>query len=586
VLSIERRLRKASPTLHAKYTVLADRLLTHEYEHWAAKFPFGNNHGPSHIKRVLENLDQLLGKDPLAKGLLNAYELFLTMMSVLYHDVGILGERETHADISASYIHEEKNEYIFDERDRAIIEAAVVSHSSSKEIERECAQFAEVETIGSETVRPRVVAALVRLADELDEDYRRADPNVASKLGVDKESEFYWQFCQRILGVQPDPQMLEIHISVKFKKDDVGRTVRVKAEVGSFLSHFAHKLAKINRERASMARFLPQRLRYRRLVVSVKALESHPRWKKPREFIFNDDTTASEFVAAVPELSKEPAALRLTQALESIRKDDPKAAIATLKQVEDVLHDQPPDIVLRILYDRACAESRLAERSSGRANERKIAIDLAFQYLKRWYELGLSAAWGESGRTPENEVFRMGSDRDLHYLLSTRRTAISRMIGLPLNKCLPDQLPKPVSSPGGGGCVPLGTMVRTPGGSIPIQALRIGWKIASVDTSGKPRIVVARVLRVHCSREARVIQLNRRSTFTPSQRLYLGQSRWIHAEDVKPGIRVIASDLRHRLITDVRQIRRYCEVYTLTTDHPSHNFLAHGLICANKYYLE
>ena len=116
LLRIESLLKEAqehsSQLFYYKYMVLKDRLLTNEYEHWAAGFPSGTNHGPSHIKRVLEYLDRLLGKDPLKDELLTPYELFLTMMSILYHDVGLLRERRTHADFSKLFLEDEQNEYV------------------------------------------------------------------------------------------------------------------------------------------------------------------------------------------------------------------------------------------------------------------------------------------------------------------------------------------------------------------------------------------------------------------------------------------------------------------------------------------
>jgi hypothetical protein len=226
MLPIEQTLEASSRSLGEplidRYNVLKHDLLedggTSEY--WAAGFRFGNNHGPSHIKRVLEHLDQLLGPDPTR--IINPYELYLTMMSVLYHDVGILGGRSRHADRSGEFLYqkEEDNRYIFDSRDREIIRAAVVSHSSSKDIDDECSVFQEAEIIRNHIVRPRTVAALVRFADELDEDHRRADPLIEKRIGVGEESRFYWRFCQRILGIKADRDRLIININIKFEPDD------------------------------------------------------------------------------------------------------------------------------------------------------------------------------------------------------------------------------------------------------------------------------------------------------------------------------------------------------------------------------
>src|SRR5687767_12630252 len=102
-LGIEEALEGAGDTFIEKYRLMKERLLKVEYEHWAAGFPEGNNHGREHIKRVLGYLNRLLAPNPLRAPnplkYLNPYELFLAMMSILYHDIGLIQQREDHADI-------------------------------------------------------------------------------------------------------------------------------------------------------------------------------------------------------------------------------------------------------------------------------------------------------------------------------------------------------------------------------------------------------------------------------------------------------------------------------------------------------
>jgi hypothetical protein len=285
--AIERELKAASgeTPFYEKYVLLKHRLLKSEYEHWAAAFPHGNNHGPGHINRVLDNLDRILGGS-LQEGIVTSYELFLAMMAILYHDVGILRARKDHADTSGKFLDEENDTYIFDHRDREIIRAAVVSHSSSKDIDQECAAFSAAESIGPHTARPRVIAALVRLADELDEDHRRADPNVAKKLNIGEEAQFFWQFCQRILAIRPDRKSQSIQINIQFEPDDAGRRVTVGGAPRLFVSAFAEKIAKINLERMIIAQYLPEPLKFQRILLTVRPLAGHSQWKYPRRIHF------------------------------------------------------------------------------------------------------------------------------------------------------------------------------------------------------------------------------------------------------------------------------------------------------------
>lgn len=97
---------------YERYSVLKHRLFTEEYSRWAAQFPGGNDHGPGHVSRVLEYLDLLLGDE--RDSAIGVYELFLTMMAVLYHDVGLLHGRADHGDHSGAILDLETNEYIFD----------------------------------------------------------------------------------------------------------------------------------------------------------------------------------------------------------------------------------------------------------------------------------------------------------------------------------------------------------------------------------------------------------------------------------------------------------------------------------------
>ena len=214
--------RQVSKPFYEAYFLLKNRLTQNGYAFTMSRFEGGNDHGPPHVMRVVEHLDSILGDNPVGRGILTPLELFLTMIAALYHDTGLLRGREEHAKSSADLLARDQNSYIFQPYEKDIVSAAIAAHSSSTSIDAPCAQFSDTEIIGNDRVRPRVVAALVRLADELDEDYRRADPNVAYGLDLPVKSRPFWLFCQRILGIRPDPQKKEILFNIKFDSDDAG----------------------------------------------------------------------------------------------------------------------------------------------------------------------------------------------------------------------------------------------------------------------------------------------------------------------------------------------------------------------------
>jgi hypothetical protein len=507
------------------------------------------------------------------------------MLSILYHDIGILRAREDHAGISSVFVEEEKNTYLVDPRDRDLISAAVVSHSSSKDIVLETERFSDEELIGNQSVRPRVIAALVRLADELDEDFRRAETAVQEKLDLPEASVFHWQFCQRVRGIRPDLGSRSINLDVKFEPEDVGRTVLVKDRRRPFVSAFAEKLAKINRERMLVGQFLPEPLRYGQLKVSVKPLPRHKDWKRPRDFVFDDHKTASEFVAAVPELLIEPARQWLLDALRCLQAGQLDEAAASLGRLQEVAEDLPNDLRLDIYYDVACLESTKAGLASNE-QQAEAPLQRSLDNLSRWLRLGLDGAFEAKGRTPYSEIHRMARDGDLHELLSKRREEILQQVPKPHRKALPAAPPEPVPL-GGSGCLARGTLVVTPGGKAPVEALREGDEVVSIGLDGPPTLLTTRIARIGTLREPECVRVDDRCLITPSQPVYAANGEIVPAGSLWPGLPLLGPRLDVRPVRQTRRVSGYFEVYALTTDHPSHNFVVDDfLLCHNKRYLD
>jgi hypothetical protein len=61
ILKIEKTLEQVGHGFIEKYQLMKNRLLNVEYEHWAAGFAEGNNHGRGQITWVLESLNNFAG---------------------------------------------------------------------------------------------------------------------------------------------------------------------------------------------------------------------------------------------------------------------------------------------------------------------------------------------------------------------------------------------------------------------------------------------------------------------------------------------------------------------------------------------
>ncbi len=573
-MNIETALQNAEPEFFEKYRLMKRRLLNVEYEHWAAGFAEGNNHGRGHITRISEHFGSLLGSDPLKH--LNAYELFLAMMSILYHDIGMLRGRSQHADTSKELLEGDTHDaYIINKIDKEIIKAAVVSHSSSKDIAQECSRFGNPERIGSYDARPMVIAALVRLADELDEDHRRADDILQQRLDLPEESRFFWLFCQRVWGVRPNLVSKRIDFSLALEPEDTTTYGKVPGgKIRHFVAFTAEKLAKINKERVTVNQFLPTELQYMGLHVDVKPLRGHSHWDSPRTFVFNDRTTADMFIGGFPELLKEPMDKAMKEILEQMRLDHLDEADAGLDRLASVADDLPIDLQMQIWYEKACTCSLKAKNFSDDSIERNLLLDQSANNLISWFNLGQNRGW-YGMRTPGAEIGRMANDGDL-YLVNKER-----------KKLLKSNIPSnywPKSGQGGGysgGCVIKGTMIKTSEGERPVETFRPGDTVTSIKLTEKVTFANATVTSVVTSRTARCIRLNNTLSVTPNQPIW-SQAGWVKAEDLKPNDLVMNHEGVFVEVTETESIDDYFEIFQLNIEAPNHNYLANGLLCHNK----
>jgi hypothetical protein len=285
-------------------------------------------------------------------------------------------------------------------------------------------------------------------------------------------------------------------------------------------------------------------------------------------------------------LLKEQAARSMSEVLEHLRQDQFDQARKKLRDLEKLLADLPEQFLSRTLYNRACVESAYAEGLSKKDANRAVALEEASRDLGEWLKIGLGGAWAREGKTERNEIHRMGSDSDLGCLLAERRSVILSKIPEEFRTALPQKLPKRRwgggGGGGGGGCIPGHALIQTPLGLTPAACLREGDQITSLALGSRPLPVTTRVAQVHASRAPECILLNDTLMFTSSQPLYLYVGGLILAGDVEVGMDLLGSTALPISVKEKRTVPGYYEVYNLSTDHQTHNYVAYdSILCHN-----
>lgn len=166
-------------------------------------------HGLDHSKRIIEILEKLLDAYP---NLLNVHERFILLAAVYLHDIGM--QSPTHADLpyQSEYTLEEL-EIVRAKHNEASAKMILESISQTSELSlglKRCERYAKYiatlsryhrklninevndTSLAGEDIRLPLLIALLRLGDELDQDYRRVNMEILKLRDIPVGSKFYW----------------------------------------------------------------------------------------------------------------------------------------------------------------------------------------------------------------------------------------------------------------------------------------------------------------------------------------------------------------------------------------------------------
>lgn len=183
-----------------------------------------NDHGYDHLERIEKNFFDLVST---ARIKLTCCETYLALLSIWFHDIGLfLGRRKGEtAEDARKYHHERVKDVI-----KGLVDANLIPAMSTAEevtLTSICeghSRKVDLNTIPvsvplkGETVRPRLLSALLRISDALDIDNRRA-PEAIFELFEDfiqTESLKHWKKHQHISGIKFNKIHAAIEIYVNF----------------------------------------------------------------------------------------------------------------------------------------------------------------------------------------------------------------------------------------------------------------------------------------------------------------------------------------------------------------------------------
>ena len=168
-------------------------------------FPQYTDHSYPHYKSIENFLDQFIPEERKDEFL--GEEIFILLSSALFHDIGMITEtfeveniediRKKHADISAKYVYENKEEFGFNHQLAKIISNICKVHREPQDL---LSNIEEMDVYEDLKIRTQFLGALLNLSDAFDIQTQRS---IISKIVGDLSSN-RWQYNELIMSVYVD----------------------------------------------------------------------------------------------------------------------------------------------------------------------------------------------------------------------------------------------------------------------------------------------------------------------------------------------------------------------------------------------
>jgi len=204
------------------------------------------DHGPKHIKNVLNNVYYLLEKEGLEK--LNACELYCLLIGVLLHDVGNLHERKNHQrNITDIYRHVRP---LVTNEEKRIVTRIVGAHAGETitgspdtlRTLKDSMPFME------KGVRVGELAALLRFADELAEGPQRTSKYMIEKGYYPEKSQIFHKYAN-ITKVYIDRGNSRIVLTYDLDIKSCKSISEYETELSELLEYSYKRIVKMDQER-------------------------------------------------------------------------------------------------------------------------------------------------------------------------------------------------------------------------------------------------------------------------------------------------------------------------------------------------
>jgi len=228
-----------------------------------------NDHGPDHINTVISRASYLVD------GLnfkLSPYEVYILLCCIQLHDVGNIFGRYQH-EINAENIMKEAEGICGTDTVEAIMIKKIASAHGGRNFNGDKDKISELpiidDTLHGE-LRSRLIAGILRFADELADDKTRANATLLKQESIPKASEVYHAYAMCLDSVKVKHEDNAVYLNFKVPKSFLLKKFgKMKSEI-YLLDEIYNRVLKMHYERIYCMRFCRNFIELNSLFVNIE----------------------------------------------------------------------------------------------------------------------------------------------------------------------------------------------------------------------------------------------------------------------------------------------------------------------------
>jgi len=212
------------------------------------------NHGPEHIDYVVQKATRLLAVSECS---LTPYEAYLLLAAINIHDAGLVHGRAEHEASCVKIMEELGGSVVDNEREKRTICRIAAAHSGRINGNKDTiSRLQEKHVFLDQTARKQLLAAILRLADELADDRTRASRYELENEGIPKASEVHHAYSDSLYAVEIGPR--DVVLSYEMSRERAVRKWGKAASEVYLVDEIYERTLKMHLERLYCLRFLRQ----------------------------------------------------------------------------------------------------------------------------------------------------------------------------------------------------------------------------------------------------------------------------------------------------------------------------------------